>query len=126
MTATCHDLGQQGGSLLRERRVGRCSLTRKALKAFDHQRFTIQATVARFGQKRGWRGATLRTILLLDVRRAQDGLLLTDHLWFTCGTTFDRLHLHPGDRIQFDARVAPYEKGYQGPRAEETGGGNRT
>ena len=69
----------------------------------------------------GWREATLRTILLLDVRRAQDGLLLTDHLWFTCGTTFDRLHLHPGDRIQFDARVAPNEKGYQGPRAEKTG-----
>lgn len=94
---------------------------RKALKALEHERFTIQATVGRFGKKPGWRGKSLRTILLLDVRRVADGLFLTDHLWFTCGTTFDRLDLQCGDRIQFDARVSAYQKGYQGRRAEEIG-----
>ncbi len=94
---------------------------RHTLQALDHERFTVEATFTRFGTKPGWRGASLRTILLTDVRRAADASLLTDHLWFVCGKTFDRLHLHPGDRIRFDARVTAYEKGYHGRRAEATG-----
>lgn len=94
---------------------------RGALQLLKHQRFTIQATVGRFGEKPGWLGESVGTILWLDVHRVADGLFLTDHLWFTVGTTFDRLDLHCGDRIQFDAWVGAYHKGYQGRRAEELG-----
>jgi len=94
---------------------------RKPLQSLNGQRLTIHATISRFGTKPGWHGATLSTVLLLDVRRSTDNTPLTDHLWFTCGKQFAALHLQPGDRIQLDARVTPYEKGYHGRRAEATG-----
>ncbi|MCL5971970.1 MAG: hypothetical protein M1499_05350 [Firmicutes bacterium] len=95
---------------------------RKQLKTLNGQRLRFIGVFERFGTKRGWHGHEDRTILLKDVRRenAPDGIV-TDHLWFTCGKTFDRLHLRPGDVVAFNARVTTYEKGYHGRRAEETG-----
>ncbi len=55
-----------------------------------------------------------KTILLKDIRILETGTLATDHLWFTCGKTFDRLRLNAGDQIAFNARVGQYEKGYKG------------
>ena len=62
-----------------------------------------------------------KTILLKDIRILETGTLATDHLWFTCGKTFDRLRLNAGDQIAFNARVGQYEKGYKGRKAERTG-----
>lgn len=94
---------------------------RRHLQALAGQRLRFVGIFARFGTKNGYRGPE-RTLLLRDVclYRAPDHIL-TDHLWFTCGKTFDQLHLHPGDQVIFDARVTEYNKGYQGRRAEESG-----
>lgn len=95
---------------------------RKQLKALNGQRLRFFGVFERFGTKSGWHGHEDRTILLKDIRRENAPThILTDHLWFTCGKTFDRLHLHPGDRVAFNARVTSYEKGYYGRRAEDTG-----
>ncbi len=89
---------------------------RRELKKHAGQRFTVTATFERFGIKSGYMGRQLRTVLLRDVRRGDE--VLTDHLWFTCGKTFDRLMLREGDCISFDARVSRYTKGYQGWRED--------
>jgi hypothetical protein len=85
------------------------------------QRHRFAVTVERYGFKPGWKGWLERTILLRDVCLVSTGATLCDHLWFTCGKQFERLNLEPGDRVEFDARVDSYVKGYQGRRAEELG-----
>jgi hypothetical protein len=92
------------------------------MKKLNGERLRFVGTVGRFGTKPAYRGPAIRTILLLDVHReGEPDQILTDHLWFNCGTTFDRLGLRPGDKVSFDARVSRYEKGYTGRRAWETG-----
>ena len=91
---------------------------RKELRKLNNKRFTVTATFDRFGFKNGYKGP-LKTILLVNVKK--DEKLITDHLWFTCGKTFDQLELKPGDIISFDARVTEYEKGYKGHRAMKLG-----
>ena len=94
---------------------------RQQLKALNGQRLRFLGTFVRFGEKNGYRGPE-RTILFTDICRAEaPDAVLTDHLWFTCGKTFDRLHLRSGDQVVFNARVTAYEKGYQGRLAEERG-----
>ena len=54
------------------------------------------------------------TVLLVDIKDEFD-VILTDHLWFNYTKGFQDLgKLKPGDQIEFDARVAKYEKGYKG------------
>jgi hypothetical protein len=52
--------------------------------------------------------------LLRDLRNAETGTQLADHLWFRAGAWSSSLNLD--DRIAFDARVTPYLKGYLGHR----------
>jgi hypothetical protein len=85
------------------------------------QRFRVTAVFERWGTKRGWKGRTVTTLLLRDLRHAETGKMLTQHLWFTSGATWNRLGLKPGDHVAFDARATPYEKGYFGRRAEDMG-----
>ena len=59
---------------------------------------------------------TKTTIILKGLMK--DGELLCDHMWFSCGKTFERLDLKAGDKISFDARVTKYIKGYEGRYAE--------
>jgi hypothetical protein len=94
---------------------------RDKLKGRLGERFRVTATFERWGAKTGFRGRRRRTLLLRDVRLAATGELLTDHLWFTSGLTWERLCLAPGDKVAFDARVTSYEKGYVGARAERKG-----
>lgn len=49
--------------------------------------------------------------LFLDVRD-ENGTEVTDHIWFDKAKIWDALALKPGDRVQFEARVATYWKGY--------------
>lgn len=88
---------------------------RKELKKYNGQRLSVTAIFERFGSKNGWH-APQKTILLKDIKYGDE--LLTDHIWFTCGKTFESLDLVQGDVIQFDARVNSYTKGYQGYRED--------
>ncbi len=79
------------------------------------ERHTFTATFVRFGTKHGWQ-VPERTVLLSNVKLGTE--TVADHLWFTCGKTWDQLDLQAGDSVQFDARVGKYQKGYQGYRED--------
>lgn len=83
---------------------------RVALQETDGIRDTFVGTVARYGGK----GRGKYTILITDVHRKSDGEYITDHLWFNLTKGFKSLRLDPGEKVQFDARSKPYEKGYKG------------
>lgn len=85
---------------------------RKDLKEMDGTRLRFRARVERFGSKTTYRDYEEKTILLKNITRVDNGLEVTDHLWFTVGKTIDALDLQPGDMVEFDARVANYVKGY--------------
>ncbi len=84
---------------------------REKLKVIDGERMTFTGKIERYGGKGGGR----YTILIIDVRHT-NGTLITDHLWFNLTKGFKSLRLDPGEYVQFDARVKPYRKGYQGTR----------
>jgi hypothetical protein len=84
-----------------------------AERAGARGRYTAQFKC--WGKGRAYKGPAPVTLLLVDVRDAQ-GELVTDHLWFTLTVEFCRARLRSGDRIAFDGRSAPYEKGYRGRR----------
>lgn len=87
---------------------------RKSLKKREGERFRVRCQVERYGSKRGFKGNSIETILLKDLRDAATGGVLDDHLWFTCGKWCQNIRM--GDIIEFDARVGSYIKGYQGRR----------
>ena len=91
---------------------------RKALKQLEGERRRFTGTFCRFGQKNGWKGRTLTTVLLKDIKDAR-GNIVSDHLWFNLTKEFNNLTLTEGTtRIAFDARVKSYYKGYQGYRED--------
>jgi hypothetical protein len=90
---------------------------RDALAPRNHTRSTFRGTFARFGTKAGWVGRQEETLLLTDLCDAT-GARVCDHLWFNLTKQFEALQLQPGDRVQFDARVKAYMKGYFGRREE--------
>lgn len=94
-------------------------MIRKELKAIgSDDRHTFTAEFVRFGKKSAYKGPDLTTLLFKDVRNV-NGKVVTDHLWFTMTKGFEKCELQEGDIIQFDARVAMYEKGYKGRRYGE-------
>jgi hypothetical protein len=84
---------------------------REKLKVIDGERMTFTGKIERYGGKGGGKF----TILLVDVKHL-NGIFITDHLWFNLTKGFKLLRLDPGEYVQFDARVKPYRKGYQGKR----------
>ena len=54
------------------------------------------------------------TILLTDVYKADTMEFMTDHLWFDFTIGLRDAKLQKGDRIQFEAKVETYERGYKG------------
>ncbi|WP_221051330.1 hypothetical protein [Shewanella algae] len=87
---------------------------RHKLKSYNGKRLRFTAIIERYGKKSAFRGDPLKTILLKDVRLEHDDTILTDHLWFTCGKSWEQCDI--GDTVSFDARVSQYEKGYRGYR----------
>lgn len=85
---------------------------RKELQSLDGQRLRFRATVERFGKKTNWNGYPEPTILFKDVRRADTGQIMTDHIWFVARKTITALNLQPGDTVEFEARVGEYIKGF--------------
>lgn len=74
--------------------------------------------IVREGAKSSFKGATLPTILLKDVRRVSDGKLMCDHLWLNKTKAIAALDLSVGLEMQFAARVKPYSKGYRGNKRD--------
>jgi hypothetical protein len=89
-------------------------MTRKKLASINGERKAFEGIFVRYGKKPAWNSPTpLRTLLLKDIREVASGELITDHLWFNLTKGFEAIEpLSGGDRIQFEARVKPYEKGY--------------
>ncbi len=91
---------------------------RVAFKAANGIRTTFAATVARFATKPAFRGPAIPTVLLQNVTD-RSGTIVTDHLWFTITKRFEDAGIQIGDRVQFDARVRRYRKGYRGHRDDD-------
>ena len=91
-------------------------MTRKTLKQLGSEdRFTFCATYAGVGIKRTTRGKLntrfMPTILFEHVMVADEEV--TDHLWLNYTKQFASLGmLKQGERLQFNARVHRYKKGY--------------
>ena len=87
---------------------------REELKKINGKRLRFTAVVERFGQKSAFRGNPIPTVLLKEVRIVGTDDIVTDHLWFTKGKSWDDTFV--GGVVEFDARVGVYEKGYKGYR----------
>lgn len=90
---------------------------RKELKKLDKVRGIFTGAFVRFGKKSGWKGTTLTTILLTDIKD-NEGNVVSDHLWFNYTKGFESVDLQENDVIQFEARVTKYWKGYCGYRED--------
>lgn len=86
---------------------------REELKPRDGLRGTFTATFVRFGSKQKFRGPPQKTLLFSHVRDVT-GNEVCDHLWFTDCKGWAALDLQGGERVQFEARVKAYVKGYFG------------
>ena len=94
-------------------------IVRKELKKLgNEERFRFMAEFARTGFATSFNnsyGNTIYkpTILFKNLVLLPENQYITDHLWFNYGKQFMRLgDLKVGDKVQFDARVATYQKGW--------------
>lgn len=90
---------------------------RRALKQLNGERRRFTGTFVRLGKKNGWKGITLTTLPLKDIKDAF-GKIVCDHIWFNMTKEFGNLVLKEGTVIGFDARVKEYYKGYRGYRED--------
>lgn len=93
-------------------------LVREKLQTLYGQRRKFTATVSRFGTKTGYDERLERTILLVNVKDAASGQLVTGHVWLTVRKQFSRQNLQIGDSVEFCARVDSYVKGYLNRRED--------
>ena len=78
----------------------------------NKQRYSFIGQFERVGYKNSYR-TFAPTLLLKNVKLAETGQLITDHLWFNYTKGFLKLgELQKDDLITFDARVDDYYKGY--------------
>lgn len=80
------------------------------------ERHTYTGEFVRFGEKKPYKGHIPDVTVLLANIKDLDGNIVTDHLWFNLTKSFQKCDLKEHDIVQFDARVAEYEKGYKGYR----------
>lgn len=85
---------------------------RKKLAKDEGVRKKFRAMFTRTGKKTGYNGYSEETILLTDIRDAETGEHVTDHVWFAYTKGFDQAKLGLGDVIEFEARIKVYSKGY--------------
>ncbi len=85
---------------------------RKVLQPEKGNRKKFKATFVRLGKKTSYKGYSEETVLLSAIVDAETGEPMTDHLWFSYTKGFQQLALAPGMRIEFEARVKEYKKGY--------------
>ena len=70
------------------------------------------ANVGRMGIMNPYKDELQRTMVLHNVKRADTGEVVADHVWLKVYTTLENLDLRQGDVISLNARVKPYMKGY--------------
>jgi len=92
---------------------------RHRLQPFLGQRLRFTAIVKQRDSRRGYGGGEVETVLLIEVRGADNGELLIDGIWKDAGKWSQSLCV--GQRITFDATVATYKKGYGGMLANLLG-----
>jgi hypothetical protein len=90
---------------------------REMLQQIDGVRARFRGTFREFGQRTSY-GYVKRMALLVGVTDLR-GEEMCDHLWLNLTLQVQRLDLQPGDRIEFDARVRPYTKGYYDNRQRD-------
>ena len=89
---------------------------RKELKNINEQRKTFIGIFERRGIKNGFKKQE-ETVLLIDIRDLENNMI-AQHLWFNLTKGFEKLELKHGDKVQFDAKVKKYQKGYLGRRED--------
>ena len=87
---------------------------RRNLEVLAGQTIRVIAAYDRIGTRAAV-GRTYKTVLVRDVRHAQTGTLLADHLWFNRGNIWKKADVTQGDRVTFVARAIEYRVGYWGP-----------
>jgi fructose-1,6-bisphosphatase len=85
---------------------------RKALAEEKGKRKKFIATFVRLGKKTSFKGYSEETILLKNITDSETGQMVTDHCWFSFTKGFEKISLTEGTRIEFEARVKEYRKGY--------------
>lgn len=88
--------------------------SRQPLEAMAGGKIRVTAVYVRAGDRHDT-GVHHSTVLVRDVRDAESGALLADHLWFNRGEIWRHAGLVPGDVISFRARPIEYRTGYWGP-----------
>ena len=95
---------------------------RKELQSRNGKRGEFSATFSRYGRakvripRRG--SIEVVTLLFTDVQDST-GKQVTDHIWFKTCKLWAALGLRAGERVKFEARIVPYEKGYAGRRMDD-------
>lgn len=85
---------------------------RKRLESNKGARKKFHAVFSRFGKKVSFSGYSDQTVLLIDIRDAETQEKLADHVWFAYTRGFENIQLRPGARVEFEARIKEYKKGY--------------
>lgn len=88
---------------------------RKELAGENEKRKKFRAVFQRFGKK-NYKGHTEDTILLNHIVDTETNKMVADHAWFSYTKGFEKIALHPGTALEFEARVKEYRKGYVNKR----------
>jgi hypothetical protein len=85
---------------------------RKLLAKDEGQRKQFTATFSRFGKKVNYKGYSEPTVLLINITDPANNSIIADHAWFGLTKGFENLKLKEGIRVEFEARIKEYKKGY--------------
>jgi hypothetical protein len=87
---------------------------RTALAERTGREIIVEGVFARTGTKR--KGTRIHHIVLLvQLREAEGGAFLADHVWFNRGSLWRQYQLKSGDVVRFSSRPTEYRTGYWGP-----------
>jgi hypothetical protein len=89
---------------------------RNELKKQEGQRKKFRATVVKYGKKINYQGFSEETILLKDITDLETQAIVADHVWFTYSKNFQKANIKEGAKVEFEARVKQYVKGYVNAR----------
>lgn len=76
----------------------------------------FRAIFIRVGKKTSFKGYSEETILLKNILDAETNKVVADHVWFSFTKGFEKLSLTEGVKLEFEARIKEYRKGYVSPR----------
>ncbi len=90
---------------------------REKLKEINGTRARFRGTFDSFGERTS--AGYVKPMALLKNITDERGREMCDHLWLNLTASVEALDLKYGDRIEFDARVRPYVKGYYDNRQRD-------